>query len=178
MKHLLRALYEDEDTGKWQSAWRRYEAELQKLLPGLTKDVRRFLEHEWLHDGTLISLSAGDAINRGAAELHLLNRNRRKLTVAMLVLTFEQDFLYTLTFREVRHLRVEYPTMDPREYEPMAFGDWLYSELTRASRGFLSFCIVFASGAEISLQFQGLRVAKVRVPHAAGPRFTSSRAKV
>lgn len=167
MKYLKKELWaaqqsdnKDERDRAWEE-WNHncadYLQQLETLKPSLSRPAQRFFGRVHLHDGTLLSLSVGDALD-SIEEIPLNKRNTR---VRIRVTSCDNGATYTLNYSGIRHVSVDFPSGSPLFYEiGDSFGDWGYDELTDGGDGFLRHEVLFASGATIAIEFRHFKYNK------------------
>jgi len=135
----------------WKQNIAEYEKQLEQLRPRLSANASKFFGKIFLHDGTLLSFSVGDALD-STEEIPI---KKRKTRVSMVVTSIDNNATYILNYSGIRHVKVEFPSDKPLFWElGDSFGDWGYDELTDAGDGFLRHEVLFASGATIAIEFQ------------------------
>lgn len=84
--------------------------------------------------------------------------------VEMDVLTCDRRFCYTLRYKQVRNVQVNFPSDQPLFYEEgSGLDDWGYDELTAADERFLSHEILFSSGATILIEFMVFNYSRCKL---------------
>jgi hypothetical protein len=167
MKYLTKELHDGDDTAAWKHNLKAYADQLGLLRPRLSKRAYEFFARISLHDGTLISLTVGDAIETSLGELSSLSRNARKAKVVLRLLNYEQDSLYTLRFTRIRRVLIESRLEEPRP----VIDDFLYGELTPADESHLCYRILFSSGTLIAIEFKRFSYEREQVPNSSGPVY-------
>ena len=120
-----------------------------KIKPQLSKKAQQFFTKVSLHDGTLISFSVGDVLNKRS---HL--RYPKNNFAEIKVLKFDGKHVYILRYSKIRACKMDYPG-DPVLFlnDNLTFNDWGYDELCLLEDQWLRHDILFASGATISIEF-------------------------
>lgn len=142
----------------WDRRLKAYRKNLEKLLPNLNSQARRFCGNVLvLHDGTLTRMEAGDCISDAGLEARRDLVNRRKATVRLFVLSDSvNQSCYILEYKKIRKIELDFPgklQLFPVGIHPN-FGDWGYDELTSPQKGVFRHEILFASGASIGIEFR------------------------
>lgn len=147
----------------WDRNFEAYKKSLEKILPRLSPDARRFfLKPMLLHDGTLNLLEVGDRIDHVAARRSKGDWDRRNARVRMFVLPTAGNFVYKLDYKSVTEVQVNFPgriSLFPAGKHPN-FGDWGYDELSFGRKSAFRHEILFSSGATISIEFDRLSVKR------------------
>lgn len=152
----LGPLSQDEAVTLWEKNLREYRLQLEGLRPRLDEEAYKFFSEENLHDGRLLSFSAGDALDglkviTSTLDLH----NLLETSVRMRVLNGASDELYTLKYGKVRKALFDFPTDEPLFYsEGQPIGVWGYDELTAVNDTYLRHEVLFASGTALLIEFR------------------------
>jgi hypothetical protein len=148
----------------WQKVYEEYRAQLEKLQPRLANDVYNFFAEADVHDGELIDLSVSD----GRKASPILSENKTPwaelknypVAVTMEVLDSYEKLIWRLSYKKVRRVVVDFPTLEPLFYGPgEGFGDWGYHELSDAGNDFFRHEVLFATGASLLFEFKEIAVS-------------------
>ena len=147
---------------QWNTNFRNYQEQLKTLQSRLNEPAYRFFSEENLHDGRVLSFTAGDAIHHNIHGSELFDINIHNPTVEIKVLGSQLDAQYTLKYSKVRRVVFDYPSETPLFHdEGNHIGDWGYDELTAADRSYLRHEILFASGTTILIEFKDFSYERV-----------------
>lgn len=118
-----------------------------------------------MHDGRLVSLQVLDDI--AARRRRSRARKEGPMEVVIEAVPYVsigyQPPVYTLRYRDVGRLVVDFPSERPLFHAPgRGFDDWGYDELTAAGRRQLRHEILFSSGGTILVECGSVVVRKVR----------------
>lgn len=152
----------DEEAEQADAEWKlnlaEYQTQLELLRPRLSSNASKFFGKVWLHDGTLLSFTVGDAID-STEEIPL---KKRKTRVRMVVTSIDNNATYILSYTGIRHVNVDFPSDKPLFWElGDSFGDWGYDELTDAGDGFFRHEVLLASGATIAIEFRHFKHKRI-----------------
>ena len=168
MRYLKEEIYDSDDDAAWQRCLKAYMDQLELLRPRLSKRAHQFFSTVSLHDGTLLSLSVGDAVDAQLPDSQSLSRNARKTKVVIKVLNYEQDSLYTLRFDGISRLLIDAPIAN--EVRPV-IDDFLYAELTAVDESHLRYEILFSSGTTVAIEFKRFSFEREDVLNSVGPVY-------
>jgi hypothetical protein len=143
-------------TNEWDKNLAAYVKELNGFLPELNARARWFFKRISLHDGTLTRMEVGDRLDNPISAGNRGDVNRRKAAVRLFVLAAEFDSIFTLEYREVTRVELNFPgkaeLFSAGQYPN--FGDWGYDELSRVGDGVFRHEVLFSSGSTIMIDFQ------------------------
>jgi hypothetical protein len=140
-----------------------YIEQLEQLRPRLSQQSFRFFKKENLHDGRLWAFIAGDAPEHDVYGARRFDFNAHNPSVVMKVLDQNLKMLFTLRYRKVRKISLDYPSEEPLFHsEGNHIGDWGYDELTAADEQYLRHEVLFASGTIILVEFKAFSYRKER----------------
>jgi hypothetical protein len=140
----------------WEQATAAYRKELERALPRLPADLRRFAQGECLHDATIIA--------------HWQGRSRLSI---LLRPDAPDDRLFLLVYTLVEPPRVAFPALPP-EYRTGQAG-WMYDEIGVEEGGdpdsdpVFTHAVLLRDGREIKLRFRRFTYAR---PQAGLPAAT------
>jgi len=150
----------------WDIRLKAYRQNLQKILPGLNPQARRFFQDALiLHDGTLTCMEVGDRIESVDRRARRDLVNRRATVVRLFVLSDVVDqHCYVLEYKNLKRIELNFPgkiVLFPiGKYSN--FGDWGYDELTSPEKGVFRHEILFSSGANIAIDCREIAVRRKR----------------
>ena len=143
---------------------RQYQRQLEPLESRVSREAWKFFRHgfgsESLHDARLLSLRVGDGLGFVATGKEPFFLNRRRASVIMEFLTYEQDAHFVFDLRRVSRLSCD--LFVEQESYAKSIGDLYTYELTAADDD-LQLGFLFASGATIVAQFRKLVFRKRRL---------------
>jgi hypothetical protein len=143
---------------EWYRKFSEYEKQLEQIRLRLSASASKFFGKVSLHDGTLLSLSVGDALD-STEEIPI---RRRKTQMRIIVTSIDNPGTYTLQYSGIRQAVVDFPSATPLFYDlGDSFGDWGYDELTDAGDGFFRHEVLFASGATIAIEFKHFKHKRI-----------------
>jgi len=151
-------------TERFNRAINDYVAQLTSLESRLKPEVYKFFAEEDVHDGELLDL----VIEDGSRPAPLSQPPRpwkaskeHPVAVKLSVLDAYDRFVWTLRYKTVRRILVNFPSDEPLFHRGGAgFGDWGHHELTDCGDGFLRHEVLFASGSEMVFEFKELSVER------------------
>lgn len=147
----------EQANAEWDQNNAAYYEHLKQLRPRLPVNASRFFGKISLHDGTLLSISLGDAID-STEEIPL---RKRKTRIRMIVAFLDNPETYILQYSGIRQIFIDFPSATPLFYDlGDSFGYWGYDELTDAGDGFLRHEVLFDSGATIAIEFKHFKYNK------------------
>jgi hypothetical protein len=143
-----------------------YHLELEKLKPMLSKPAWNFFRHGFaetgLHDGHLLSFLIGDGLDFTPDGLTPFGINRQKAIARVEFLNHSQVFHHVFELRELKRA-----TMNLYRDEDIGsgkgIGDLYTYELTAADEEYLRLGFLFATGAEIEIEFRRLVYRRNRI---------------
>src|SRR6266508_1038944 len=94
---------------EWDRNRAQYQAQFEQLKLRLSPAASRFFGKVSLHDGTLLSLSVGDALD-STEEIPL---NKRKTRIRIRVTSIDNCATYTLNYSGIRQVIVDFPSATP-----------------------------------------------------------------
>jgi hypothetical protein len=119
---------------------------------------------EGLHDATLLSFEAGDAIDAPVDGIHPINPKRYRHSVRMRFLNYDRDRILTFKYFGVVGATFDFPSSDPLHYKRGGgIGDQLVDEVVSLDDKTLRHEHYFASGAEIRVDFERLALTVRRI---------------
>ncbi|HEU4507360.1 MAG TPA: hypothetical protein VFR78_03910 [Pyrinomonadaceae bacterium] len=149
---------------RYASAFEKYKEQLESLESRISGDAYAFFRYgfgsEGLHDARLLSLCAGDGLDYLADGQEPFLLNRRRLSVVIELLNYEQNAHYNFDLRKVNRVTCDLFVEDER-YAKSA-GDLYTYELVGVGDE-LELGLLFASGATITVQFGRLVFRKKRL---------------
>ena len=139
-----------------------YVAQLNQLESRLKPEAYKFFSDADVHDGELLDLVIEDGSRPGPLSEPPRPWKTAKgypVAVRLSVLDAYGRFVWTLRYKTVRRILVDFPSDKPLFYRDGAgFGDWGHHELTDCGEGFLRHEVLFASGAELLLEFKEVSI--------------------
>lgn len=150
---------DEEQAGKdWDVAVASYWKNLEELKDRVSRPAWEFFrygrEEKGLHDGRLISAAVGDGLDFTPAGASPFRLNRQKLNARIVFLNYEQSRLYTFDLRGVESYENELFVEEWRYAKSV--GDLYLLELSAVDDKLLQLGFLFASGANIAVQFRRL----------------------
>jgi hypothetical protein len=136
-----------------------YLAELESLRGRVNDEAFRFFAEADVHDGELLEfqvLDGGRAAPPGQPGRTPATRTEYPVGVVLRVLDGGDKLVWTLEYRQVRRVVVNYPG-ELFHDEGRGFGDWGYHELSDSGGGFLRHEVLFASGSTLLVEFREVR---------------------
>lgn len=134
-----------------------YYRELEELKPRLSHSAWKFFRHGFaetgLHDARLLSLIAGDGLNYVPDGTSPFRLGHQRTSARVEFLNYEQTFRYTVGLRGLKRAGINLYLENPGE---RSLGDLFTYELTPANGESLRLGFLFASGADIDLEFRSL----------------------
>jgi hypothetical protein len=130
----------------------------------LSQDAYSFFKGFDLHDGELFELRLIDGSR--PAPLSAPARPWKTVmsypvNVRLAVLDATDQFLWHLSYSNVRRVVIDYPSDEKLFYQQgEGFGDWGYHELTDAGNCFLRHEVLFRSGSALIVEFKDFDITK------------------
>jgi hypothetical protein len=175
----------DRDAAAWASlneeirrCDREYREQLERLESRISHTAWKFFDKVILHDGTLLAMHVGDDVDKHFPKLRTKIVNKRRLSVRLEVLNYEETRLYTLNYSRVRRVVFDYPSADPWYTSGAGcspIDDWFADELTAVDEQFLRHEVLFSSGATIGIEFRKFSVKAVRIKGRRGLPYLAKR---
>jgi hypothetical protein len=145
-----------------------YRRQLDELKSRLNEDSWVFFDSVSLHDGTLLAVRIGDDIDKRFPDYKTRLVNRRRLSVEVEALNYDETRLYTLRYEGLHRVQLDFPSSEPwyarfsdRGSNPM--DDWIADELTAVDEQVLRHEVLFSSGATLLLDFEHVSVGTSKV---------------
>ena len=139
-----------------------YSAELEALRGRLQPGAFSFFSEADVHDGELMEFRVVD----GSRPAPLREPARawsawldHPVSVSLQVLDAWDKLLWSLQYKEVRKVAVNYSSEDYFLPGGSGFGDWGYHELTDAGAGFLRHEVLFSSRSTLLVEFRTVEVS-------------------
>ncbi len=126
-----------------QIAYRRYNKNLQRILPKMPKRYQSFFKDIGkLGDGDVSKITYSVSPQKDFIEIGVTNCNNGKL--------------YILKFATIRKCNLNYPSDEPIYYDKTSptLGFWFASELGMTRDGWFIYEIIFSSGATLFIEFK------------------------
>jgi hypothetical protein len=146
------------------SVMKKYQKQLEGLQSRISRNAWQFFRYGFgsdsLHDARLLSLQVGDGLGYVADGKGPFLINRRRASVIVEFLNYEQSAHYIFDLRQVNRLSCD--LLIAKESYARSIGDLYTYELT-AARDDLQLGLLFASGASIIAQFGKLVFRKKRL---------------
>jgi hypothetical protein len=150
-----------------------YQAELEALRHRLEPGAFGFFSEADVHDGELIEFRVIDGsrpapLGEPAREWSV--RSDHPVGVSLQVLDAWDKLVWTLQYKEVRRVVVNYSTEEYFLPGGSGFGDWGYHELTDPGGGFLRHEVLFSSGSTLLVEFRTVEISsrQARAPETLG----------
>ncbi|QJE00380.1 hypothetical protein HH212_10385 [Massilia forsythiae] len=141
---------------------RAYHAQLEAMRPRLPEHVFAFFERVDIYEGELLRLDIADGSRPaplGQPPRPWVAPGNHPVRVALDILDVYDQLVWTLRYRTVRRILVDFPAEPPLLYrDGEGFGDLGYHELTDAGDGFFRHEILYASGATVLVEFREVEV--------------------
>jgi hypothetical protein len=134
-----------------------YHRSLDRLRPRVSAAAWNFFRHGWaeegLHDATLLTLAAGDELSAEGLRAPLWYRRIARTAVRLEFQNQDGRIVRAFECRGVRRLRADLFVEHPPGRN---LGDLYTYELRTATKDHLALSFLFASGAEIEVEFRRL----------------------
>jgi hypothetical protein len=138
-----------------------YNKQLATLEGRVSSAAWRFMTRVNRHDGTLLSIEAGDFVF-GATRTdrsHLVNRRRANVVVRFA--EPEAGVVYEITYSGIKAFSLEYSKIPEWRWSLReCFDDWLIDEWSSSDENHLCHEVLFSSGAWFRIVFRGLKLRR------------------
>ena len=146
---------------QWDINIKKYWSYIDHIKPELTKKAQCFFSKISLHDGTLLSFSIGDVLQKRSPG-YQPKRNFAEIRV----LHAGGKYVYILKYSKIRLCTLDYPSNSTLFLdENWTFNDWGYDELFLTDDKWLNHSILFASGATICVEFKHFNYTREDFEH-------------
>ena len=145
----------DRAVKEWSKVDADYRKNLQSILPLLKPSARAlFKKIGFLHDGTLLSFEAGDAL-----DFSFTRTGRPRNTQVRISVQASDLSVLTINYQTANRIEFNFPSDKPL-FDHNNIGDWGYDQLTLVKSRMFRHKIVFSSGATILIESQQITVKK------------------
>jgi hypothetical protein len=156
---------------RFEESAEQYRMSLKQVKSRISTQAFNFFENghgRWgLHDGRLISLTAGDGLDYRPDGTSPFRLNRQRTTARAVFINYEQDLLYTFQLRGIVRIFAELvPDASP---SIGCVGDLFIYEIVAVDENLLQLGFLFASGASIVAQFSKLTFRRQRIDRKYAP---------
>jgi hypothetical protein len=142
---------------------RSYQRQLATLETRVSTSAWRFMSRLNTHDGTLLSVEAGDFVSgtKLTQRAHLVNRRRAKVLVRFAEPA--AGVLYEIKYSGIKEFSVDYRKVPEWRWALRnCFDDWLIDEWTSDDKKHLCHEVLFSSGAWFRVVFEQVNVRRCK----------------
>lgn len=151
----------------FEQACKDYQRQLTRVRRRISAPAWQFFRYgvmdESLHDATLLSFTIGDDIRGKRPRSYLWHRNSARTRARLEFLNCRGDLKRVFECVDTRRLRTDLLT---GELPSKSLGDLYSYELRPIDRQYLALSFLFATGAEIEIEFRKLQFRTQRGPAA------------
>lgn len=149
---------------RFSQAELQYHRSLGELKTRISRQAWSFFESgsgRWgLHDGRLISLCVGDALEYGPDGASPFCVNHQRTVARVVFVNHERDLLYTFELRQISSMRTDLKRSEPPN---RCLGDLFTYEIISVDKDLMQLGFLFAAGGSIVAQFKKLIFRRQRL---------------